>query len=76
MNKQMLVIGTVILLLIVGLGGCTNEIGDEDDNEFDNNGDGTDYSQDFEVYELLVSSSEVETGDSVVVWVEVENGND
>jgi len=76
MNKQMLVIGIIILLLIVGLGGCTNEIGDEDDNEFDNNGDGTDYSQDFEIYELLVSSSEVETGDSVVVWVEVKNDND
>lgn len=76
MNKQMLIIGTVVLLLIVGLGGCTNEIGDEDDNEFDNNGNGTDYSQDFEVSDLLVSSSEVEAGNSVVIWVDVENSND
>jgi hypothetical protein len=76
MNKQMLIIGTVVLLLIVGLSGCTNEIGDEGDNEFDNNGDGTDYSQDFEVSDLLVSSSEVEAGNSVVIWADVENSND
>ena len=31
---------------------------------------------DFEVTELLVSASEVESGDSVVIWIEVENNSD
>jgi len=31
---------------------------------------------DFEVTELLLSTSEVESGDSVVVWVEAENISD
>ena len=31
---------------------------------------------DFEVTELLVSTSEVESGDSVVIWMEVENNSD
>lgn len=72
MNKQVLIIGTVALLLIVGLSGCTNEIGDE----FDNTGDGTSPSQGFEISDLVVSSSEVEAGDLVVIWVKVENSND